>query len=85
MAPVTDPELLERIDRHLARNETLIDRIGEEFRLNRETYSDLRAFTREIMRRNEMVMGQMVDKLSDLGDQTRANTQAVLRALDRLN
>lgn len=75
---------LVRMDTHLERSEELIGEVREEMRLSREAHADLRSFTREITRRNEIVMGEMVDKLSDLGDQTRANTAAVLQVLDRL-
>lgn len=79
-------------------SEVLMDEVKEEMRLSREAHFDLRSFIREITRRSEIVMSEMVERLTvvgdqlvrvgerlgDLGDQTRANTQAVLRVLDRL-
>ena len=79
-----DP-LLERIDRRLERGDKLMAEVREEMRLSREAHADLRTFIRDLTRGNEVVMQAMIGELSDLRDQTQANTQAVLRVLDRLD
>lgn len=82
---MTEQEFLERFDAHIVRMDVAILRIEEELRLSREMHADLRSFTRDLTRRNEIVLGEMTSNLSDLGEQTRAHTAAVLNVLDRLN
>lgn len=82
---MTEQEFLERFDAHTVRMDVAILRIGEELRLSREMHADLRSFTRDLTRRNEIVLGEMTSNLSYLGEQTRAHTAAVLNVLDRLN
>ena len=96
---VNESEFLERFDAHLVENRELMGEIrvinGEirdEMRLSREQHADLRLFTRDLTRRNEVVLGEMVTSLNDLqaeiGDartEIQAQTQALLNVLDRLN
>lgn len=74
-----------RFDEHLERSRVQTARIEEEMKLSREMHADLRAFTRDLTRRNELVFQGVMKELADLSDQTRANTDAVLQVLDRLN
>lgn len=91
MVPMTDSELLERLDRHLARGD--------------EIAAEHRAFIREMTVRQERVTRQLVEQigasteqiaantarveagteqLRDLNLATRQHTQAIARMLDRL-
>ncbi|MEJ7876481.1 MAG: hypothetical protein WKF62_07455 [Solirubrobacterales bacterium] len=82
---MTESEFLVRFDAHIVRMDVAIGRIEEELRLSREMHADVRSFTRDLTGRNEIVLGEMAANLSDLGEQTRAHTAAVLNVLDRLN
>jgi len=62
---VTEAELLERLDAHIARGNDLTEAVREEMALSRETHEDLRAFTREITLRNEKVWREVVAGLTD--------------------
>jgi hypothetical protein len=54
----------------------------EEFR---ELVEETREFNREILLRNEKVYTSVIAEMEEGRKQIRANTQAVLRMLDRLN
>ncbi len=89
---VTESEFFERFDAHIVRMDGALSGIEEEMRLSREQHADLRAFTRDLTRRNEIVLGEMSSSMSematnltDLSAQTRAQTAAILNVLDRLN
>jgi hypothetical protein len=84
VAPMTQAEFLERFDRRLERLDAHIERGNEIMARNTEAFNDLRTFTRDLVRRNEVVLTGMANELADLSDQTRANTRAVLAVLDRL-
>ena len=63
----------------------------EEIRLSREQHADLRIFIRDITRRAERVTQEMIAELQKLSagyedarEETRAQTQALRRMIDRL-
>lgn len=73
----------------LQRNSEAFDRNSEAFKRNREafdaaTVADLRGFIRETSVRNERVWRSVLAELDDIREETRARTQALLRALDRM-
>lgn len=96
---MTESEFLERFDAHIAETRVLNSEIREEMRLSREQHADLRAFTRDLTRRNEIVLGEIAQSMRDMqaeiGDvrlhmadtleQSRAHTATLLNVLDRLN
>ena len=72
-----DPELsriLAGVERTLARQERAFERQERAFAFQVQTFENLIAVTE-----------RMIERLDDMGNQIRANTQAVLRALDRLD
>ena len=87
---------LERIDAHMARGNELMERIQQEMRLTREFHAtalaDFRTFTRELIARVERIGREELRELRrfgaeqrDLRDESRAQTRALLRVLDRLD
>ncbi len=58
--------------------------VEDEIRLSREQHADLRLFIRDITLRNERVLGEISERLAELGAGIRANTAATLSVLDRL-
>lgn len=81
-------ELLRRLDRHMDKQDAMMGRMETAFECN------TRAFDRntEAFERNTRAWGHTVaafkaieTRLEDMGDQIRANTQAVLKALDGLD
>jgi branched-subunit amino acid aminotransferase/4-amino-4-deoxychorismate lyase len=88
-----------RFDAHAARMDVALADIGEELRLNRKAREEDKAFMRDLTRRNELVyqgvMKQISEltaetigsraQLAELTAETRAQTQALLNVLDRLN
>jgi hypothetical protein len=86
-----DPELkrilasvegtLARVERTLARQEQAFERQERAF----ERQERMFAFQMETFEKLVVVTGRMIERLEDMGDQIRTNTQAVLRALDRLD
>lgn len=63
-----------------------VEREADRRRFEREMeqrYRDEVQVTREFMRRNELVTQQMVERLEQLGEDIRAQTQAIFRMLDR--
>jgi predicted phage gp36 major capsid-like protein len=96
---VADRDFLERIDRHmeqgnlhLERGSQLMAEIREEMRLSREQrerseqmFAGLRAFMAEITRRVERGGREQVEELRELRAETRAQTQALLRVIDRMD
>jgi methyl-accepting chemotaxis protein len=84
-------ELLKRIDRHMERGNELAEEhtrvVAENSRViqeNSRVIDENREFMRELLARHEWFSQQMVAELKDLQDQTKAQTQAILRVLDRL-
>lgn len=88
----------ERIDLHMERGNELMESVREEIRLSRdeirlarEQHADLREFIREINLRAERFTQMAIAELralsagqDDLREESRAQTQALLRVLDRL-
>jgi septal ring factor EnvC (AmiA/AmiB activator) len=91
--------LMERIDRSLGRIDEEIRLTREEVRLSRKSRDDLHDFIQEQTRRMERAaehqgrelakigtaMDRAIERLDDMGDQIRANTEATWRMLDRLD
>lgn len=89
---------MERIDGHTVRADERWAEISEEIRLTRveielsrqqrdrhaEMYADLRLFTRDMMRRMERQSDAVVAELRELGADSRAQRQALLLMLDRI-
>jgi hypothetical protein len=72
-----DPELiriLAGVEGTLPRQERAFERQERAFAFQVQTFENLIALTE-----------RMIERLDDMGHQIRANTQAVLRALDRLD
>jgi hypothetical protein len=81
----------------LTREEIVLTR--EEVRLSRESRADLHDFIQEQTRRMERAaehqgrelakvgtaMDRLIERLDDMGDQIRANTEATWRMLDRFD
>ena len=65
-------------------NREALDRNAQEFERNREVHQDLRRFIEEITIRNERVYRGMIDELVELRRETKAQTKAIFRVLDRL-
>lgn len=91
-------ELIERFDRHMvrideelrlsreaaARHAEMYDRHAEMYDRHAGMFDDTREFIREMTLRIHRGTDAMVSELRDQRDATRANTQAVLRMLDRM-
>ena len=89
---------LDRVDESLARNSEALARNSEALDRNERAYEDLRQFTRDQMRRMEVVtdrqvraleaverrLGQVHRTVDDHRDESRAIMQALLRVIDRL-
>jgi hypothetical protein len=78
-----DP-VLERIGRHMERGNEL-------FRRSNQLHEDTRRFTRELTRRNEMVIHELVREvtagrrvLEDLHEESQAQREALLALIDEL-
>jgi flagellar biosynthesis regulator FlaF len=76
----------------LRRNREAFERNRDVLERSREESEDLRAFIRDINMRNERVWREVLRELqagqkalADLRDEIKANTQAVLSVLDRLD
>ena len=96
---MADRDYLERIDRqmergnlHMERGNELMEEIREEMRLSREQrersdemFADLRTFMREITLRVERGGREMVAEMRDLRAEGRAQTQALMRMIDRMD
>ncbi|MGI8440072.1 MAG: YdeI/OmpD-associated family protein, partial [Thermoleophilaceae bacterium] len=96
--PVRNRRLLETIEGHMERGNDLMDEVREEIRLtreevrlSREQHADLRVFIREASLRAERFTEGVLAELralsagqDDLREESRAQTQALLRVLDRL-
>lgn len=89
---MTESELLERIDRHIAQadkhmargnehmargNELMIE-VKAELAQSREERRDLRHFIRDITRRNEIVMRELVQEVRDLRAETATGHKVLL-------
>lgn len=85
-------ELMERNREAVDRNSELMEEVKQEIRLTRDeversriSHEGLREFTREITRRNEVVWREVAATLGDMRGEIRAQTQAILTVLDRLD
>ena len=90
--------LMDRGEALARRSHDLMDSVQDELRLSREQHADLRQFIREMNMRAERFtqraiehlerLGRKVDAnsshMEDLREQGRAQTEALLRVLDRL-
>ncbi len=79
-----DPELsriLAGVERTLARQERAFERQERAFERQERAF----AFQVQTFENLIAVTERVIERLDDMGDQIRANTQAVLRALDRLD
>ena len=63
----------------------LRSRLADELARNRDAWREQAQLTREVMRRTELVLGNLVSVTSDLRDESRAHTQAVFRMIDVLD
>jgi hypothetical protein len=70
----------------------LRSRLAEEIARNREQWVQLNQLTREAMRRNELVMTNLINTsrdlisvTSDLRDESRAQRDALFRMMDKLD
>jgi hypothetical protein len=80
--------VLERFDAHLTRFDALLERNDRAFERNtRALEQNTQAFERNARGwgKTVEVLTAMERRLEDMGDQIRANTQALLRVLDRLD
>ena len=84
-------EVLQRNSEAFERNSKAFERNSEAFERNSEaldrhaaTVADLRRFIRETSVRNERVWRSVLAELDDIREETRAQTQALLRILDRM-
>jgi hypothetical protein len=89
---------LERVDESLAQNSVALARNSEALDRSERAFEDLRLFTRDQMRRMEVVtdrqvralaalehrLGQVHRTVDDHRDESRAIMQALLRLIDRL-
>jgi hypothetical protein len=96
---VAEDEILSRLDEHMARGNEhmargneLMDELRQEMRLSRELherseamFADLRVFMREITLRVERGGREQVAVIRELREETRAQTQAILRVIDRMD
>jgi hypothetical protein len=94
-----DAGFLDRIDRHMERGNELMAGVREEMRLSRaqaaehaRLYADLRQFMREMTLRVQRIAREEIRELRelreehrDLHEQSRAQTQALLRVIDRMD
>ena len=77
-------QLLRRLDTTLAHNSRVIEensRVIEEYL---RVSADVRAFTRDLVRRQERVLDEAIRELRDLRAESRAQREALLRLIDRL-
>jgi hypothetical protein len=81
-----------RGNEHMARGNELMEDIREEMRLSRAEreqskamFADLRVFMREITLRVERTGREQVEAIRDLRAQTQAQTEALLRVIDRMD
>jgi hypothetical protein len=65
-----DRELLERSERFESESQV--------------RYRDQLQITREVIRRNELVMSKLVEKIESLTEESKAQTRAIFQVLDRL-
>jgi hypothetical protein len=85
-------EILRRLDAHMERSNELMDKIHveveltrEEVRLSRQSRDDLRTFIREMIVRMERTTQAQVAELRDLREESRAQREALLRWIDRMD
>jgi len=76
----------------MAENRELMAEIHTELALNRneraETFELYRGevqVTREVIRRNERVMSELVDAVREIKEEVRAQTRAIFKLIDRLD
>lgn len=81
-------ELMERIDRRMEEGGRVVEEnsrvIEHNSRVIEESSRETREFMRELLQRHGWFTRQVVAELKDLQGQTKAQTQAILRVLDRL-
>ena len=84
-------ELMRRNNELFVQNVELMNEVREELRLSHEQHADLREFIRAQNLRAERVadrqvrtLDQLIAKIDDSRDETRAQTRALLEVLDRL-
>jgi hypothetical protein len=66
-------------------NREALERNSEAFERHEKAFHDLRAFMHELSVRNERVTDRIVAELIDLRKETQAQTQAILRMVDRFD
>jgi hypothetical protein len=66
------------------RNAIAFERMEREMELSRKAHEDLRSFIRDTTLRNERVWRGVMDRLDDMGQEIRAQTDGLLKVLDRL-
>ena len=76
---VVADEILKRIDEHMARGNELMEEIRRERELDRATFAEHIEVLAGLVR----VVDRMRHQMEDQSDETRAQTKAVLRLLDR--
>jgi hypothetical protein len=76
-------EIMERNRVAFERFEAAVDRSTEASERHARQHADLRTFIRDITRRNEVVWRGVIDEIAAMRDETRAQTAAILRLLDR--
>ena len=68
-----------------ARLQLITEETKSSYRKSRSAEEETREFNREILLRNEKVYTGVIAEMEESTRQLRANTQAVLSVLDRLN
>lgn len=90
--------LLRRIDEHMARGNEVMDEIRAEVARSRRSYEDQLQITREVIRRNELVLQdfrkgfhELVEQIRELTastrevrEESRAHSKAIFALIDRL-
>jgi hypothetical protein len=78
-------ELMLRLDKTMADITREVALTREEVKLSRESRMDLREFMREMLLRYDKRWGAHEAVLLEVRDETRAQTQALLRMIDRMD
>lgn len=72
-----------RMDAHMERQTDLMERIENEHRLNRESFERMFRQMTQVVDRNAQAFRESSAAISELRGETRAQTQAILKLLDR--
>jgi len=91
---VADDELLRKIDRTLERNTDAFERNREAFERNRDRDDEFRRYLNALLERHAGITQHLIEaidsssaqlqaEIADQRSQIQANTQALLRVLDR--